>query len=589
MIKRMNKVTSLLVAAAAVASIVPATAVSAADYKKTETKEGTIYSAVAYKDGKVYVDGNVKDGENDGAYYLSAGKYNDLSDIDSGATTEMFGDKYLNVDNGDYYMDLSTGKVEADDIEANSIDDVALALRKAIKNNADDRYSNHDVLHDDSNISEITVGPKFATTWYATTYTSKDTGSALNIYTDGEGKYIDADYNVGKVKVTVGQSTTAQSVTVENTDDAKDFKNNNGSAKVSIANAEIIAQDENNIYRKTTYTVENAVTPITKINGVAVTGSAFTVETSGTGNKVSFTAIQKISKSQASDTVDGAKYSAAVTNYVLADENGAKIDLLEDAKFSAFGTKLVSYVVADEKVTAQTIDFKTTSGFNYIDPQDESTDEVATAFDVDANGNLWRLESGYIYKFDNNEDWVKTYKVDGAMDALNVYDENNLVAWSTDNGDDDQVYTIVSGKDTTDTTTDTTNTDTTTDTTTTVKAGWNKNADGTWSFINNDKSKATGWVKDGATWYFLNNSGIMQTGWVKDGATWYYLNNSGAMQTGWVKDGSVWYYLNNSGAMQTGWFKDTDGNWYFLQDNGAMAANTTVGGYKLGANGAWIR
>lgn len=91
------------------------------------------------------------------------------------------------------------------------------------------------------------------------------------------------------------------------------------------------------------------------------------------------------------------------------------------------------------------------------------------------------------------------------MDSINVYDENNLVAWSKDNGNDDQVYTIVGGKDTTnsDTTTDTTTTDTTTDTTTTVKAGWNKNSDGTWSFMNNDKSKATGWVKDGATWYFL--------------------------------------------------------------------------------------
>ena len=37
------------------------------------------------------------------------------------------------------------------------------------------------------------------------------------------------------------------------------------------------------------------------------------------------------------------------------------------------------------------------------------------------------------------------------------------------------------------------------------------------------------------------------------------------------------------------WFQDTDGNWYYLQANGAMAKNTTIDGYRLGSNGAWIR
>ena len=45
----MNKVTSLLVAAAAIVSIVPA---NAADYTKIDSQEGTVYNAVAYKDGK---------------------------------------------------------------------------------------------------------------------------------------------------------------------------------------------------------------------------------------------------------------------------------------------------------------------------------------------------------------------------------------------------------------------------------------------------------------------------------------------------------------------------------------------------------
>ena len=61
------------------------------------------------------------------------------------------------------------------------------------------------------------------------------------------------------------------------------------------------------------------------------------------------------------------------------------------------------------------------------------------------------------------------------------------------------------------------------------------------------------------------------------------------MKTGWLNDNGTWYYLNSNGSMKTGWLLDTDGNWYYLQSNGAMAKNTTVDGYKLGSNGAWIR
>jgi hypothetical protein len=34
---------------------------------------------------------------------------------------------------------------------------------------------------------------------------------------------------------------------------------------------------------------------------------------------------------------------------------------------------------------------------------------------------------------------------------------------------------------------------------------------------------------------------------------------------------------------------DVDGRYYYLYSNGSMAYNTTIGGYKLGLNGAWIR
>ena len=52
MFKRANKITALLVAAAAVVSVLPATAANAADAKRIASEDGIVYNAVAYKDGK---------------------------------------------------------------------------------------------------------------------------------------------------------------------------------------------------------------------------------------------------------------------------------------------------------------------------------------------------------------------------------------------------------------------------------------------------------------------------------------------------------------------------------------------------------
>ena len=40
--------------------------------------------------------------------------------------------------------------------------------------------------------------------------------------------------------------------------------------------------------------------------------------------------------------------------------------------------------------------------------------------------------------------------------------------------------------------------------------------------------------------------------------------------------------------MLTGWQKIA-GKWYYFYSDGAMAANTTIGGYRLGMDGAWIQ
>jgi glucan-binding YG repeat protein len=575
MIKRMNKITSILVAAAAIVSIVPATGVSAADYKKIDSKEGTIYEAVAYKDGKFYVDGNTKDGDTDGAYFLNSGKYTELDNIDSGSNvTGTYGDKYLNVDSGDYYVDLSTGKVTDTDLASDNKDDAATALRKVIKADAKDRYTDYDALKTDL---EALPGAKFSDTWYKTAYTTS-AAATVSVYTDAKGNYIDADYNVGKIKVEKEDAATAS---LTNTKDTE-----NGTT-VAVSAVNVIGQDASNIYRTVKITVTSDKI-ITKIDGISVAGNAF----AGAGtNTVTFDAIQKISKAQASGDIDGAKYAKTVNTYVISTDAGASATLLANAKFNIVDGKVIAYTDGTS-VDAQTIELKSTQGYYYTDITEVDAED-ATDVDVDANGNLWRLQGGYVYKFDNVDAWNKVYKVDGAMQKLSVYDQNNMVVWN----EADEVYSIVGNKE-----------ESTTPEIPAVTTGWVQAADKTWTYNKADGTKATGWIKDGSTWYFLKADGVMSTGWVKDGSTWYFLKADGVMSTGWVKDGSTWYFLNGSGAMKTGWVNDNgtwyylagsgamqtgwindNGTWYYCNASGAMLANTTVDGYKLNASGAWVK
>ncbi len=167
--------------------------------------------------------------------------------------------------------------------------------------------------------------------------------------------------------------------------------------------------------------------------------------------------------------------------------------------------------------------------------------------------------------------------------------------------------------------------------------GWQR-VDGSWYYLRSNGMMATGWFQDGSTWYYLKPNGAMATGWLKLGNVWYYLRSSGAMQTGWLYDGGVWYwfydwggmantswvkvntnengyytskwyYFRGNGAMQTGWLQLggtwyylrtdgsmvhdrwmlIDGKYYYFYSSGAMASNTTVGGYQVGANGQWIQ
>ncbi|HBJ1651432.1 TPA: N-acetylmuramoyl-L-alanine amidase family protein [Clostridium botulinum] len=592
MFNRANKMTALLVAAAAVVSLVPATGVNAADVKRISSEDGKVYNAVAYKDGHFYLDGEVND-KDEAAYYLADGKYNELEKIDSNSAAKSYGEKYVNIEDGDYFVDLTNGKVTDDDVKEDDIDDAASALRKKVKDDTEDRYAENGNTKYDSNTvrdkdtMSVVSGSKFAENWYETKVeraqgcTSNATGDFV-VYTDAKGNYIDADHNVGSIKVKVkeGTKTTSSAVTIENTD--KEYKvGDSTKVKASIEHKETLGQDSKFIYRyaELKLSVVDGTGTITVINGKDAKTTTLPV-------------IQKISKEQASGDIDGAKYAKSVYTYVVSEDDAKTEDkdlknfqeLLDDAstKATIVNGKVVLYKENDKKeVRVQMASLKTKAGWYYTDCEGESKEDVdynsddsVYALDVDVDGNLWRIDGGFVYKFDNTDDWDKVYKVDGSMDRLSVYNKDNMVVWN----ENDEVYSVIGQK--ADKEEEKPEVE--------VKAGWNQAADGTWTFVKADGTKATGWYQDGATWYLLNEAGIMQTGWQTVGGTWYYLAGNGAMQTGWQNVNGAWYYLLGNGAMQTGWIND-NGTWYFADGSGKMLANTTVNGYVLGANGAWVK
>ena len=121
------------------------------------------------------------------------------------------------------------------------------------------------------------------------------------------------------------------------------------------------------------------------------------------------------------------------------------------------------------------------------------------------------------------------------------------------------------------------------------RAGW-INDNSTWYYLDTTTdAMQTGWQYLGNKWYYLRSSGAMATGWYLDGSTWYYLDaQNGDMKTGWIYVDNTWYYLRSSGAMVTGWFQ-VNGKWYYAYSSGALAVNTTVGGYQVNYNGEWVQ
>ena len=551
MIKRMNKVTSLLIAAAAVVSLIPATGVKAAD--RLETKNGTIESAIAFNGGKYIYDGYKTENDATGIYY-NAGSADKLLEDFNPTSMDKYGSNYSKIMDGsdEYLVDLSTGTV-LDETTADKMDSVKTKLKSALSKT--DRYGKVSST-DDIQLTQV-LDKQFGETWYE--YTATGLSGVYHGYVNEAGKYIDTDYTANMDVSNGNKTINLEQFGKQNTDNK---------LTVNFVSAETIAQDSENIYRKVKVNVVDANTTTTPA-----------------------TYLQKISKAQG-DQKDDAYLPKTVASYEIsseykstnADEAEAAINDT-DTTFRVLNGVLYATKNDGSKVTVTTIKLKkdkvtlnegTTKLDVYLaekDVQEDHDIEAKSAVTTDVDGNTWAIYKGNILKFDGTA-FTTVYNVDTAMDTLEVYNADSLIAWAA--GQD--VYASV----------DKQATGTPVETPVQTTTGWVNTATG-WTFFNAAGSQVKGqWVNDGGVWYMIKANGIMATGWYNDNGTWYYLNASGAMKTGWVNDNGTWYFLQSSGAMKTGWLND-NGTWYYLNASGAMAANTTIDGYKLNASGAWVK
>jgi glucan-binding YG repeat protein len=577
MLKRITKITGLLVSVASIVSIIPA---KAADVQKIEAQDGTIYSALAKGNG-IFIDGEIN-GKDESAYYISAdGTYHEIEGLDSGnVATDFLANKYVEIDE-DTYVDVTDNyKVLDDTIRENLNDDAAIILRKKIKGDNDGRFNKD--YYEGSNIIDAYV--PLPGDWSHYKYKLK--ASRINgddysrIYSDPQGNYIDADYNLGSLKV----NTTSDSVTIKNTEDTYEIKENGISyvLKAEIKENSYLNAGPDYIYRLVDFTIygkqkgapDTDYEPVTdqlKFGGSKY--KAVNVNVDG-----SVTVLQKFSKAQASDDIEGIKYSKDSNLYFITDEEGKSEKVLAfpgqavnkisgaasggATKLTVAGQALTS-VYADtknKKIYAETVTLKAKNGYNYIDIGDY--DETDMDSWNPAAGLPWVLSDGYVKTWDGNENFKKLYKVDGSMNRISSAGKDNIIVWSENDG----VYSVIHNIAQAASTTNTTDVAVTADN---LKAttGWVLNKDNTWNYILENGTKKTGWLNSNGTWYYLKADGAMATGWYNDNGTWCYLNVTGAMQTGWIKD---------------------NGNWYYLNASGAMLSDTTVDGYKLGLDGAWI-
>lgn len=138
-----------------------------------------------------------------------------------------------------------------------------------------------------------------------------------------------------------------------------------------------------------------------------------------------------------------------------------------------------------------------------------------------------------------------------------------------------------------------------------VRNGWIQ-WQGKWYYLDAQGNMLTGLQTINDKTYFLNSDGTMTTGWINMNDSYYYFsnesgNNNGAMIiNNWLNYENNFFYFDENGIMVTGWkqIRDVNGNnaFYYFYPRGAvsglfgyMATNTTIDGFRIGADGKWTQ
>lgn len=168
----------------------------------------------------------------------------------------------------------------------------------------------------------------------------------FTVYFNSDGKYVDADYNIGKLKIKLSSGKTA---------DIKNTSEKDENTRASISGKATIGQDSNNIYRLADITIKlDAVDgAISSIDGIKIDNSTTGLLLGDKGKTLTFEVIQSLSKDSDSQRVSGIRCPKTVTNYFIGNSTGSKINLIKYAAdgFTICNGKLINYnILIIEKV-----------------------------------------------------------------------------------------------------------------------------------------------------------------------------------------------------------------------------------------------
>ncbi len=466
MINKSTKLTAILIAMTSVISTIPASATV-----KLGTKEGTIEKGVAFKDGKYLYEGYRSDDDDKGLYYNDGDKDKMLDDADE--IDRKFDDKYVSaLDGDDYYViDMTTGKITDDDTIQDLQDTAATKL--ANKLDGTDRYNKETFDFQDRSENpsakatiERVNDNKFEDTWYSYNITTDGSLDKFG-YTTNSGKYIDCSFDLNLYAYynpTTGSAASGKMYKLEDVEDHADIKNKDGQnldmSVDSIKFVSYLGQNDKYIYSLIEVGIKN---------GMDISGSK-EEDSIRTGYYV-----QKVSKDQGDKEDDAYKPKSTecfeiTPNYENSDVKDAYESLMKLNASSSYADETAKAVIADnaiyitynddDKVKTDKLLLKTsekldkyyyTSGDKWskdgkvgahIVIKDSDVDhdiEDKESWTIDTNGIVWAIDGGKILKSEKGGDFEAVYTCDRSLNRLDVYDENNLIAWD----DDGDAYTTV--------------------------------------------------------------------------------------------------------------------------------------------------